>query len=89
MDAIDLDYTHLGRADLQGHNDLARAGDELRTAHVLIGAQAPGLDEPITAVQHSFSLDGKTLFVHVDLPEGMSRVYSFMPGRPVSIADHG
>lgn len=84
MDLADLDYTHC--ADL-GHADPARAADELRRALVTLGAEAPGLDEPITAVQHSFGLDGKTLFVHVDLPDGPTRIYSFTPGQPVSIAD--
>ena len=63
MDSIDLDYTHLGDADLS--------------------AQASGIDELITGVQHSFGSDGKTLFVHVDLPDGITRIYAFTPGRPV------
>src|SRR5262245_8676547 len=87
MDAIDLDYTHLGQADQPEHADLARAARELRSALVTIGGQAPGLDEPITAVQHSFGMDGKTLFVHIELPDGISRVYSFSPGSPVGISD--
>ena len=87
MDAIDLDYTHLGHADPRDHSDLTRVADELRTALVTIGGAAPGLDEPVSAVQHSFGLDGKTLFVHVYLPDGITRVYSFAPGQPVRITD--
>ena len=88
MDTIDVNYRHPGHIDLPGHTDLARVIDELRGALIAIGAEAPGLDEPITAVRHSFGSDGKTLFVHVDLPNGVSRAYSFTPGLPVTIADH-
>ena len=80
MDSLDLDYTHLGHADLQDQADLARVADEL-------SGQTPGLDAPITAVQHSVGSDGKTLFVYVSLSDGISRVYSFAPGQPVSITD--
>ena len=73
MDTIDLDYTHLGHAEQQrDYSDLGRA---------------PGLGELIMAVHPSFGLDGKTLFVHVELPDGISRVYSFSPGQPVSVTD--
>jgi hypothetical protein len=84
MDLADLDYTHC--ADL-GHTDPAQAAHELRLALVTLGAEPPGFNEPIAAVQHSFGLDGETLFVHVNLPDGLTRIYSFTPGQPVSIAD--
>ena len=88
MDAINLHHTHLAHADQRDHADLVRVAHELRTALISIGAQAPGLDAPIAAMQHSFGSDGRTLFVHVELPEGISRVYSFAPGQPVSITDN-
>ena len=83
MDLIDLDYTH--SADLS-HTDPSRVAHELRHALVALGAEAPRLDEPITAMQHSLGSDGK-LFVHVKLSDGLSRTYTFTPGQPVSIAD--
>jgi len=89
MDASDLDFTDVGSADLQGHTDLGRVADELRTALVTIGGLTPGLDEPITAVRSwGLAADGETLSVQVDLPHGATRVYSFTPGRPVGVVDN-
>jgi hypothetical protein len=46
-------------------------------------------DTPITGV-HSWGLseDAGTFSVYVDMPDGVTRIFSFAAGEPVAVTDH-
>jgi hypothetical protein len=83
-----------GRPQISAHDDeldAARAEFRRRTNEALVALTGlPGLDDtPITGV-HSWGLseDGSTFSVYVDMIDGVTRIYSFTPGQPVTVTDH-